>query len=176
MTQDINGLLPGTTYFYRAVIRSNYGTSYGLTYSFRTTGTAPYVEPAVTNTSGTISAVTHKAIATVKKPAAVKKPETANVNNNLAAAGAVDTGFLGLSFKDWMMILAHIFFMLGMYFFFLFFCCGRKREEEEETWQEVAPFVPAVIPLEREEKTVAVPQKTAMMITQKGIPPMNLPV
>jgi hypothetical protein len=66
--EDVFGLVPGTTYFFKPVIENQNGRTEGVLFSFRTTGTAPFVPTPVPSTSNQ----TAGAIQAVKNTAPVK--------------------------------------------------------------------------------------------------------
>lgn len=175
MAQVISGLKPGTTYFFRPVIQSAYGKSYGLLYSFRTSGVAPYVPPVTPVTP--IIITTHTTTGGSNTNPVNSKPlvvsdESKIAAANLAAAASVGDGFLGLSFTDWMWILAHLFFVLGLFFLFLFLCC-RKNQKEDTTLDADLNSEQEITPWMIDESQV--PQQEPHFI-QKSLPPANLPV
>jgi|GEM_PF-3896591 len=57
MSKNISGLSQGTTYYFRPAIRSTYGTSYGLVYSFRTPSPKGLIVETVTSVKKTTPVV-----------------------------------------------------------------------------------------------------------------------
>ncbi|GAC1324879.1 MAG: hypothetical protein NVSMB25_22840 [Thermoleophilaceae bacterium] len=57
VSQDLAGLRPGTTYYYRLIATNSSGTAAGATQTFKTTGTAPAPLPAPAATTLPASAV-----------------------------------------------------------------------------------------------------------------------
>jgi hypothetical protein len=109
-TNTITGLELGTTYYFRSVAQNYYGTNYGVTMNFKTTGrvSAPVLN---TNTSDTPINTT---------PSKVTSTDTTKVDNSvnpsspsLLGANVIGAGtFLPASLLGWLILITLILFLV----------------------------------------------------------------
>ena len=166
----LSGLTPGTTYFFKPVIQSTGGTSEGALFRFHTTGASPAVISSIVSpivASGNVKTRASSAVAVspgakVLKKEVVPGNDTAATKENLAAASAakITSSFFPLTLKSWGVIIGFLFLLFAAYL--VFFITRRKKSDEEidETTDET------ILPI--------IPVKKA--VTEKGMPPENLPV
>jgi len=179
-SQDINGLTPGTTYFYRPVISNSSGTYRGQMLSFRTTGVAPYTAPVIdtahpTNTSSLSRVGTRKVTVSVQKDQTNETivKLTPSKEGSLAAAALLSQMSSGNNTSNssgfgtssaWILFLSHILtgVLAAIVAVFAYKKVNENTVEDNEPFVSVpvpAPIIPITAPVFAE---VTVPKKPSI--------------
>lgn len=178
VSEILSNLQPGTTYFYKTVTQSGYGTQSGVLYSFRTTGAAPFLT-TVSEGNENYAPLIPENKDTNKKTIADSEKETKETgssekNNSgtstfgsIAAAGAAD-GNPFFSPGTWVIFIGNILFLLAIYFLYVFFSDKKDDIGYVGNGEEVknAELIAELTKRPDEKKETAV----------RGAPPANLPV
>ncbi|MCK9352458.1 MAG: hypothetical protein WCT49_05230 [Candidatus Paceibacterota bacterium] len=152
LSQQISGLTPGTTYYYKPVVDDQFGAVEGALYSFTTSGTAPtssgqsssYVDSgqiAYNSTpvkGGVVVSTTnplpkHDTTASAGKKTDVLADNRAiSAGDNTAAAALASRSFsiFPKTFEDWFTIITLLFLFVMAYFLWNFYM--QKKEEALE--------------------------------------------
>lgn len=194
--QDLTGLLPGTTYYYKPVIDNQLGTAEGPIGSFTTTGSSPiasgsgwvsydpsYSSSFIPPVSGGVAKTSaNKTFDT----ADVSSPEIASDSNKnteqnnasaVAAAALADKSYsiFPRTLGDWFTIITLLFLFVLAYFSWKFYLLKKEENSEEvpsflETADDTAEVVikplSEVLPINKQFAVNAV----------KSAPPDNLPI
>jgi hypothetical protein len=194
--QDLTGLIPGTTYYYKPVIDNQLGTTEGQIGSFTTTGSAPFASGSgwTSYDSSYSSSYTSPVSGGVVKTSANKTLDAADVSgretvsdgdknteqNNasvVAAAALADKSYsiFPRTLGDWFTIITLLFIFVLAYFSWKFYMI-RKEENSGEFPDVLGEIEPVEAESPKKPLSEVLPINNGILNTVKGAPPENLPV